>query len=625
MSTNQGTKTQGIRKARRSLRASLSSAAVTAVILATGWVLCTRYRSGAFQRESLPAMATVEVDQGDVSLVVTENGILESSVDDVVRCRVESFVGLPVSTPLSGGAPASSLPRNARSSGGSSGSRSREAALTAVAKAMGSVKSRTAAHSGAAPRAGSGNNLDSNSGANAAGAKAAAVASTDSPSAFGSSASLNRSAIRSFQYVVEPHVPLRSTLPDQGLLPITAPPPLSIISILDEGSRVKAGDIVCELDSSALRDAVNVQQLRFAQAKAWVEQATFILEADEIALREYECGLLPQDIELVRQNIGICRIQKEQAARNLEWAQRVFAKGFRTATQVNADAAVLEQTNIALRNAEGTLEQLVMYTGKRIIKARKARIQAIHADLLSLESAFRLERQRLKRIETMIANCTLRAPRDGIIVYASQSYGSGAIDTQIRQGLIVHPMQPIFRLLDAQHIQVRARINESQVARIRPGQTVLIRLEAFPDRPLRGSVAQIVPIPSLAGGSFSDVRTFFATVRIESGAFDALTTGLTAEVDFLVDTRRQVTRVPLESVRWIGDRSFAAAIVATTTGEEWQWRPIALGVTNVNFAEVVTGLEPGDRVVAHSESLPTTDLDLPAPAQTLDLALEGKD
>jgi HlyD family secretion protein len=397
----------------------------------------------------------------------------------------------------------------------------------------------------------------------------------------------------------------------------TAPSPLSIIWILGEGSRVKADDIVCELDSSALRDALNVQQLRFAQAKAWVEQAQYALEADEIALREYEFGVLPQDIGLVRQNVGICQIEKEQAASNLVWARRMLAKGFRTEAQVNADAAVLEQTIIALRNAEGMLEQLMKHTGKRIIKSRMARIQAIHADLLSLEASFRLENQRLKRIETMIANCTMRAPRDGIIVYADQSYGSGTIDKQIREGLIVQPMQPIFRLLDPHHIQVRAKINESQVARIRPGQHVLIHLEAFPDHPMLGSVAQIVPIPSLASGPFSDVRTFFATVRIESGAFDALTSGLTAEVDFLVDTRRHVTRVPLESVRWIGDRSFAAMLVSAATGQDWQWRSISLGVTNADFAEVVSGLEPGDRVIAHSESLPTPDLGLPAPVETL--------
>lgn len=225
----------------------------------------------------------------------------------------------------------------------------------------------------------------------------------------------------------------------------------------------------------------------------------------------------------------------------------------------------------------------------------------------------------------MIANCTMRAPRDGIIVYADQPAGSGMVDSQIREGLPVRPLQPIFRLLDPHHIQARANINESQVALIKVGQPVLIRLEAFPDRPLRGSVAEIVPIPSVADRLYSDVRTFFATVRIESGGFDALTTGLTAELEFLIECKHHVTRVPLEAVRWVGDRSFAATLDPATDGQDWQWRLIELGVTNTNFAEVVSGLEPGDRVVAHSETLPPADLDLPPDReQTLDLALQGK-
>ena len=101
---------------------------------------------------------------------------------------------------------------------------------------------------------------------------------------------------------------------------------------------------------------------------------------------------------------------------------------------------------------------------------------------------------------------------------------------QIRAGLTVYPSQPIFRLLDPRHLQVRARINESQVALVRSGQPVLIHLEAFPDRPLRGRVAAIVPIPSLADGPYSDVRYFYATVRIESGGFDALRSGLSAQL-----------------------------------------------------------------------------------------------
>ena len=248
-------------------------------------------------------------------------------------------------------------------------------------------------------------------------------------------------------------------------MPAAAPAPLTVISILAEGSRVKAGDVVCELDSSALRDALAVQQIRCVQAKAWVEQARYILDADRIALREYEAGVLPQDIELVRQRISICQTENDQAARNLAWSRGAMVKGYRTAAQVTADTAALQQTEIALRDAQGMLAQLVKYTGKRIVTARQARIQAIRGDLLSLESSSRLQQERLKRIGTMIENCSIRAPRDGIVVHANPSNGWVTADIPIREGSIVHPSQPIFRLLDSRHLQVRAKINESQLAR----------------------------------------------------------------------------------------------------------------------------------------------------------------
>ena len=401
--------------------------------------------------------------------------------------------------------------------------------------------------------------------------------------------------------------------------------PPTILSILPEGSRVKAGDVVCELDSSAFRDVLPVQRIRYAQAKAWVEQAKYTLEANEIALREYAEGILPQDTALVRNYIRIRETEKEYAQRNLVWSRAAHAKGFRTEPQVDADAATFQQAEFAVRDAECMLKRLVKYTGKRILKALRAKIEAIHADLLSLESSLQLETERLRRVEAMIANCTMRAPRDGIVVYANRVNSWGTVVMQIREGLVVYQSQPIFRLLDPRNIQAKAMINESQVARIRSGQSVLIHLEAFPDRPLRGTVAEIMPISSFAKGPFSDVRSYYATVRIESGGFDELRTGLTAELRFLVDTRHQVPRVPLEATRRFGDQTFAAVPISTADSDDWRWKPISLGATDTTFAEVLSGLEPGDQVIAHSASLPTTGFG-PGDSETRsDLALKDHD
>ncbi len=129
-------------------------AAVIAGGLALCWALFLRDPPGSLQNRSTPPVATVEVDRGDVSLVVTENGFLESSVDDVERCRVESILGLPAGLPLSGGERRPTPPATARSGGGSFSSRSKETALTVVTRALAGAKHPSAGlHGGARARA----------------------------------------------------------------------------------------------------------------------------------------------------------------------------------------------------------------------------------------------------------------------------------------------------------------------------------------------------------------------------------------------------------------------------------------------------------------------------------------
>ena len=135
-------------------------------------------------------------------------------------------------------------------------------------------------------------------------------------------------------------------------------------------------------------------------------------------------------------------------------------------------------------------------------------------------------------------------------------------------------------------------------------------------------MTDITAIPVPVNGPISDVRAYFATVRIESGNSESLRAGLSAEVAFQVETERRVTRIPLEAIRWIGGRTFAALAITATTGPPWQWKPIALGVSDTLFAEVVSGLEPGDQVVVDSESLPAPEPVSPEPMTAL--AFEGR-
>ncbi len=382
-----------------------------------------------------------------------------------------------------------------------------------------------------------------------------------------------------------------------------------ITSILPEGTKVVKGEVVCRLDSSAFEDELQAQLVRWLKAKAWVDQAKSILEVAQISLSEYRDGIYPQDLQLIRQYIQTCKIEKERAERNLNWSRDVFKKGFRTAAQLKADELNDQQASIALEEAEGMLERLVKYTGPKNIKSLEAKVKAIESDKKNQEASFQLETQRRDRLQRNIDRCTLRAPDDGIVVYVNQTNGWGMVQQGIDEGVTVREGQPIFQLPDPKSMRVKARINETKMGQVRSGQRALVRVDAFPERLMQGTVAEITAISTPVNGPFSDVRIYFAIVNIDQGHAD-LRPGLTAEVFLKGDSRTNVTRVPIQAVRSIDGKHYVALHQPSPQGNEersWKWKRVELGISDPNFVEVLSGLKIGERVVANSRLLPVPD------------------
>ena len=576
-------------------------------------------------------LATLTVDEGELVASVTENGSLESANNAAVKCMVEALIG------LTGGATGTTAKSGATTKSASSGS-SGASSSTATSKSKATTGTSSASGS-------------SGSGATSSGATTSTTGSTAATTTSTTTTDTTVSSkptIRSFTYKVTPYVPLRPATSKaalsvqrqgglqagggggggggrggggggggggRGATTTEKPGSTRVIKILDEGIKVKAGDVVCTLDSSDFETERDAQKIRYLQAKAWVEQAKSILEVNEISLREYEDGIYPQDVQLIKQYVTSCQIEEDQAVKNLEWSKGTAAKGFRTAAQLQADVLSVEETRYRLREAEGMAFRLEKFTGPRLKTNLRAKIEAIRSDKLSQDASFQLEVDRLRRLENAVANCTLRAPREGIVVYYNPPNMFGRSDNMMREGATVREGQTIIELPDPKHMRVRARINESKVSMIHSGQKALITVDAFPDRPMAGTVDQVTAIPSGAAGPFSDVKIYYATVNIDTGGFEDLRPGLSAEVSFLINIHEKVTRVPLQAIRWVDGKTFVAVATGRTDpsqGPPWEWREVVLGASDTVHFEVVAGLKPGDRVVAKPDQLPTPRLTRPA-------------
>jgi hypothetical protein len=168
------------------------------------------------------------------------------------------------------------------------------------------------------------------------------------------------------------------------------------------------------------------------------------------------------------------------------------------------------------------------------------------------------------------------------------------------EGATVHEGQPIINLPNPNFMRVRAKINESKVSRIQQGLKARVIADAFPKTSLPGVVTEVTAIPGPANGPISDVKVYFAMVRIQGEMTERLLPGMTAEVAFELERRRDVTRMPLQAIRWLDGNAYAA--IPGRRGP--RWKKLEIGLMNPTYAEVLAGLKPGDRVVLDPRILP---------------------
>lgn len=593
---------------RRPVLGWLTTLAVMVSLGGLVWAWESGYRPSWEMFAEPVSLDLIEVDRGDIIELIVENGSVESASDSVVRCEVEALIGTV------GGA--SGAASGARSGGASAGGQAR-------ASSSGGGMSKSA---GASSKGRSG--ATSKSGGSSAGSSATAGTAAGA-----------KPSLRSFNYSVPPYTPLKNTATSGGSTVAKSgasgggqggggggrgggggfdekPGSTRILWILPEGSEVKKGEVVCELDASAFRDELQLQEVRYLQAKAWVDQAAAILDVNKITYREYRDGIYPQDLQLVRQYIQTCQIERDRAEQNVIWSRGMAAKNLRTAIQLRADELDLQKADFVLSEAQGMLDRLEKFTAPKILKSLEAKLAAILTDKLAQDAMFALEKERLERLKKNIDNCTLRAPRDGIVVYVNETNAWGRVTTQIMEGVTVREDQPIFQLPDPSRMRIKARINETKVSQIKSGQKCLVTIDAYPDRKLHGTVNDVTVISTPVNGPFSDVRVYFALISIDN-AFDGLRPGLSGEVTFLYDQRKQVDRLPIAAVREVDGKAFVAIpdrVAAAEKRPPYRWQKVELGLSDSDYVEILSGVAAGDHVVANPSALIMPTFEAPAPA-----------
>ncbi|MDC0574473.1 HlyD family efflux transporter periplasmic adaptor subunit [Pirellulaceae bacterium] len=330
---------------------------------------------------------------------------------------------------------------------------------------------------------------------------------------------------------------------------------VQIIWVIDEGSQVAKGDKLVELDTTTLEDSLIQQKLIMNRANSTRISADAAVRRAEIARQEYLEGTFKQNEQIIESNILIAKQNLSTALDKAAFSERLAAKGFVTQQQLQADRFAVKRANLDMALKENELQTLREITQQKMLVGFDADIETAKATKQTEEKNYIEEEKQETEILQQIENCMIYAPDAGQVVYANQQSSRGGAEFIVEAGATVRERQSIIKLPDPEQMQVKAKVNEGRIAFIRKGQLVDVVVGALEGQTLQGVVSKVNKYPEATSWFNSEVKEFATYIKILDPP-DAIRTGLTAEVEMLVNTMANQMIIPVQTLHEDREQAF---------------------------------------------------------------------
>ncbi len=328
---------------------------------------------------------------------------------------------------------------------------------------------------------------------------------------------------------------------------------LILLKLVKAGSRVKVGDEVASIDAQSTLDHI-----------------------DDLAdtVKQAESDVLKRKAEQA--------IQWETLQQTLRQAKADMDKA-----RLDAQPAGL-LTPIERQLLELNVQQTeARYTALQ--KSLSEQKTSVAAEIRILELTTIRQRRHMERHQHDVQRFTIKAPMDGLAVM--QPIFRGGDFGQVDQGDQLGPGQLFMKIVDSTSMQLEAKANQVETSELRIGQSVTIRLDAFPGLEFSGAVYSI---GALATGSWMQnyyIRQIPVNISIK-GSDPRLIPDLSASGEVVVEKQGNVLAIPLRAVH---DRT-GNPTVQVREGDRFVDRAVTLGIHNEEQIAVLSGLKPGDEI-----------------------------
>ncbi|HYS91932.1 MAG TPA: efflux RND transporter periplasmic adaptor subunit [Candidatus Acidoferrales bacterium] len=334
---------------------------------------------------------------------------------------------------------------------------------------------------------------------------------------------------------------------------------------VERGDLVKEGQLLVEIDDLELK--ASSEQARAAQgsAEAGLEVARSTLEGQKA------------NLESQRANLAKARAVAANDTRQAERMKTLFEKGMVAAVEWDNARTNADSSRASTDAAEAQLRLAAVQ-----ITTQESQVRLAQAQVETYRAALSLA-------QTNLSNTRLLAPFPGYI--AQRNLDQGAAVSAQSSGT-TNTSVGILLVQDISSVKVQIEVPERDIARVAVGAPVRVTADPYKGEVFAGSIARVVH--SLDPRS----RTMGIEVEIPNPRAQ-LKPGMFARVEAVVEMRKAVLTVPLETLR-VGEGPPIVMLVRSNAVEAVQ---VQLGAADQKDIEIVKGVSDRDQVILQGKDL----------------------
>jgi HlyD family secretion protein len=338
-------------------------------------------------------------------------------------------------------------------------------------------------------------------------------------------------------------------------VPTTGGGDLQILELAKNGMAIKKGDVVVRFDPMTVQRTLNDRRSEFKQA-------------------EEEIGKTQAQF----------RIQEQQAQTDL--------------TKARYDVRRAELDTVPsefLARMEREQKELTLKDAKSRLGEAERKLKAL-SDIEKAEVGSKIQKRDKARFDMELAERQLGAleivaPVEGVVAIMP-NWRSCCPPPDFKPGDRAWPGQIIAEVPDLSTLRVTARLEEAERGRMQPGQRVVVRADAVPDKEMAGKIGDISALARVDFSNWPPQRNFDMIVQIDQ--MDArLRPGMNTTVRVAVDRVADAVLIPARAIFEKEGRS--VAYVQRARGG-WEERRVQIARRGQEQLVVREGVQPGERV-----------------------------